>query len=298
MSKKLKKKKINDSFKVLIILLTTTLLASFFYIYKMSDRSKKVIISLRQEKMELVNEKQAILANLEKSKIYLEQALSNKSALTDQLNKEKEKVNQLIAQLKNLKNTEIDNIQIEQFKQNAENSDTKITMLIKELNSYKRKVDSTNVVLRKERKANDTLTKSNKKLYNKINEASKLYFYDLKIDPLKVKSSGSQVKTEKASRVNVIKVSFMIAENDLVKATTKEFYIQIIDHKNNVIGSKKVENFGNDILTYSAASKVKYDSKTIKVEQEIPVTELEKGSFFINIFDKSKLILNTTLNLD
>lgn len=298
MSKKLKKKKINDSFKVLIILLTTTLLASFFYIYKMSDRSKKVIVSLRQERMELVNEKQAILANLEKSKIYLEQALSNKSTLTNQLNKEKEKVNQLIAQLKNLKNTEIDNTQIEQFKQNAENSDAKITMLIKELNSYRKKVDSTNVVLRKERKAIDTLTKSNKKLSNKINEASKLYFYDLKIDPLKVKSSGSQVKTERASRVNVIKVSFMIAENDLVKATTKEFYIQIIDSKNNVIGSKKVENFGNDILTYSAASKVKYDRKTIKVEQEIPVTELEKGSFFVNIFDKSKLILNTTLNLD
>lgn len=298
MSKKLKKKKINDSFKVLIILLTTTLLASFFYIYKMSDRSKKVIVSLRQERMELVNEKQAILANLEKSKIYLEQALSNKSTLTNQLNKEKEKVNQLIAQLKNLKNTEIDNTQIEQFKQNAENSDAKITMLIKELNSYRKKVDSTNVVLRKERKAIDTLTKLNKKLSNKINEASKLYFYDLKIDPLKVKSSGSQVKTERASRVNVIKVSFMIAENDLVKATTKEFYIQIIDSKNNVIGSKKVENFGNDILTYSAASKVKYDRKTIKVEQEIPVTELEKGSFFVNIFDKSKLILNTTLNLD
>ncbi|MES2812829.1 MAG: hypothetical protein V4670_10210 [Bacteroidota bacterium] len=299
MSKKIKRKrkKINDSFKVLIILLTTTLLASFFYIYKMSDRSKKIIVSLRQEKLELVNEKQAILNDLEKSKIYLEKALSNKSSLTDQLKKEKEKVDQLIAQIKSIKNTEIDNTQIEQFKQNAENSDAKITLLIKELDRYKKKVDSTNVVLKKERKAIDTLKNSNKKLSSKITEATKLYFYDLKIAPLKLRSSGNEITTEKANKVDIIKVSFMIAQNDFVKSTTKEFYIQIIDSKNNVIGDKKVENFGKDILTYSATSKIKYDSKTIEVEREIPVSELEKGTYFINVFDKAKLILNTTLTL-
>ena len=95
----------------------------------------------------------------------------------------------------------------------------------------------------------------------------------------------------------MIKVSFMIAENDFAKATAKDFYIQIIDSKNNVIGSKKTENFGNQTLTFSGQSKVNYQNKTIKVEQEIPTSDLEKGYFFINIFDNSKLILKTSLDL-
>jgi len=288
----------NKSFKIIIILLTSTMLASLFYIYKSSSKSKGEIVSLRKEKYDLSEEKQAIIADLEKSKIYLDQALSSKSALTKQLEKEQAKVNQLLLQLKNLQNNKIDNNQIEQFKKEAQNADAKITALIKELNSYKKKVDSTNVVLKNERKAIDTLKSSNKKLVTKVNDAAKLYFYDLKTTPLKVKSSGSQIETDKASRTNMIKVSFMIAENDFAKATTKEFYIQIIDTKSNVIGSKKTENFGEQTLTYSALANIKYENKTIKVEQEIPTKDLEKGAYFINVFDNSKLILKTSLSLN
>ena len=45
MSKKVKKKQNNKSFKIIIILLAFTMLASLFYIYKMSSKSKKEIIS-------------------------------------------------------------------------------------------------------------------------------------------------------------------------------------------------------------------------------------------------------------
>ena len=89
----------------------------------------------------------------------------------------------------------------------------------------------------------------------------------------------------------------MIAENDLVKSTSKDFYIQIIDSKNNVLGSKNVEKFGNETLNYSVLQKVKYQNKTIKVECDIPVTDLQDGILFINVFDKSKLILNSTVTL-
>jgi len=297
MSKKIREQSTNKSFKIIIILLTFIMLCSLFYIYKQGSKTKNTIVSLRQEKLALSNERQAIIDDLERSKIYLEQALSSKSSLTKELSAEQNKVNQLIAQLKNLENTKIDSSQIEQFKTEAQNADAKISALINELNNYKKKVDSTNVVLKGERKAIDTLKNSNKKLVTKVNEAAKLYFYDLKVTPLKVKSSGNQTETDKASRTDVIKISFMIAENDFAKAATKDFYIQVIDSKNNVIGSKKTESFGSQTLTYSSQSSVKYENKTIKVEQEIPTTNLEKGYFFINVFDKSKLVLKTSLDL-
>ena len=301
MSKKVKKKQNNKSFKIIIILLAFTMLASLFYIYKMSSKSKKEIISLREEKANM-------LEDLEKSQLFLTQIITSNKSLSSKLVAEQNKVKQLILDLKSKKITEQN---IVDYKQIADNADNRIKTLLNEINSYKKKIDSTNVVLTqtnanltktsvsliKEKTKNDTLTVSNTKLAKKISDGSKLYFFDLKTNFFKSKSSGKLTETDKASKINLIRVSFMIAENNLAKSTSKDFYIQIIDSKNNVLGSKNVEKFGNETLNYSTSLKVKYQNKTIKVEGEIPVTNLQDGILFINIFDKSKLILNSAVTL-
>jgi hypothetical protein len=294
MSKKIKHNQNNKSFKIIIILLAMTMIGGLFYMSKLSHKSKSDIILLREEKLEILND-------LEKSQLFLNQVMTSNKSLSSKLALEQEKVKQLILDLKTEKMTEKN---IVDYKQTANNVDNRIKLLLNEINSYKNKIDSTNVVLKKtnvvltnERTKNDTLTVSNKKLAKKITDASKLYFYNLQTAFFKSKSSGKLTETNKASKVDVIKISFMIAENELIKSTSKEFYIQIIDSKNNVLGSKNVEKFGNETLNYSALLKVKYQNKTIKVEGEIPVTNLEDGLLFINIFDKSKLILNSTVTL-
>ena len=301
MSKKVKKKQNNKSFKIIIILLAFTMLASLFYIYKMSSKSKKEIISLREEKANM-------LEDLEKSQLFLTQIITSNKSLSSKLVAEQNKVKQLILDLKSKKITEQN---IVDYKQIADNADNRIKTLLNEINSYKKKIDSTNVVLTqtnanltktsvsliKEKTKNDTLTVSNTKLAKKITDGSKLYFFDLKTNFFKSKSSGKLTETDKASKINLIRVSFMIAENNLAKSTSKDFYIQIIDSKNNVLGSKNVEKFGNETLNYSTSLKVKYQNKTIKVEGEIPVTNLQDGILFINVFDKSKLILNSAVTL-
>lgn len=294
MSKKNKKKQNTKSFKIIIILLAFAMLASLFYIYNVSSSSKKEIISLRMQK-------ENMLKDLEKSQLFLTQVMTSNKSLSGKLTAEQNKVKQLIFDLKSKNITEKSIID---YKQTANNVDDRIKTLLSEISSYKSKIDSTNIVLTKtnvvlgkEKTKNDTLTVSNKKLAKKITEASKLYFYDLKTNFFKSKSSGKLTETDKASKVNLIKVSFMIAENDLIKATGKDFYIQIIDTKNNVLGAKNVEKFGNETLNYSASKKIKYQNKTIKVECEIPVANLQDGVLFINVFDKSKLILNSTVTL-
>ncbi len=295
MSKKTKQRNNSSSFKIVIILLSFTMLGSFFYIYKMSDRSKEMIMSLREQKSNL-------LGDLEKSQLFLDQVITSNKSLSKKLASEQIKIKKLILDLKK-KNLNEKSIVV--YQKSADDVDGRIKLLLSEINAYKKTIDSTNnvlkntnVVLKKEKKKNDTLITSNKKLVKKINEASKLYFYDLKTASLKSKSSGKQTETDKANKTDLLKISFMIAESDLVKSTSKDFFIQIIDSKNNVVGSKKTEKFGNDILTYSAAVKVKYDRKTVKVEQEIPVTDLEEGAFFVNVFDNTKLILKTTFTLN
>ncbi len=295
MAKKTKPKQNSNSFKIVIILLSFTMLGGFFFMYKMSSRSKEAIIALREQKLNL-------LGNLEKSDLFLNQVLTSNKSLSKKLAAEHIKIKKLILDLKK-KNINEKTIVVYQNSSNA--VDDRVKLLLTEIDSYKKKIDSTNtvlqhtnIVLKKEKTKNDTLTVSNKKLVKKITNASKLYFYDLKTASFKVRSSGKEIETDKASKADALKISFMIAENDLVKSSTKEFFIQIIDFKNNVLGSKKTEIFGKETLTYSTAVKVKYESKTIKVEGEIPVADLEKGLFYVNIFDKTKLVLKSTFTLN
>ncbi|MEO8517512.1 MAG: hypothetical protein ABI426_12230 [Flavobacterium sp.] len=297
MSKKTKQKqnKNSNSFKIVIILLACTMLGGFFFMYKMSSRSKKAIILLREQKLNLIGD-------LEKSELFLNQVLTSNKSLSKKLATEHIKIKKLI---QDLKKKNINEKSIVVYQKSSDAVDDRVKLLLTEINTYKKRIDSTNtvlkntnIVLKKEKTKNDTLTVSNNKLVKKITGATKLYFYDLKTASFKVRGSGKQIETDKASKADLLKVSFMIAENDLVKSTTKDFFIQIIDFKNNVLGSKKIETFGKETLTYSTAAKVKYANKTIKVEEEIPVTDLEKGLFYVNIFDKTKLVLKTTFTLN
>ncbi|ELV7525293.1 hypothetical protein QMU91_001500 [Flavobacterium psychrophilum] len=301
MSKKSKATQNNKSFKTIIILLACTMLAGLFYTYKITSRSKKEIITLREDK-------ENMLKDLEKSQLFLNQIMTSNKMLSSKLVAEQDKIKQLILDL-NSKNITEKNIA--DYKKTANNVDARIKSLLNEIDRYKKKIDSTNIVLAKtnidltktsaslikEKNKNDTLTVSNVKLANKISDASKLYFFDLKTNFFKLKSSGKLIETDNANKINLIKFSFMIAENNLAKPTTKDFYIQIIDSKNNVLGSKNVEKFGNETLNYSTLLKVKYQNKNTKVEGEIPVTNLQGGILFINVFDKSKLILNSAVTL-
>ena len=288
MSEKVEQKQNNNSLKIVIILLAFTIIGSFVYIYKMSDRAKDMIISLREQKSNITND-------LEKSQLFLDQVLTSNKSLSKKLALERVKIKKLIQDLRKKKITEKT---IVVYKKTADDVDDRIKSLLNEIDLYKQKIDSTNIVLNKEKTKNDTLTISNKKLVKKITAASKLYFYDLQTTSFKIRSSGKQIETDNANKVDLLKVSFMIAESDLAKSTTKEFFIQIIDSKNNVLGSKKIQKFANKTLSYSTSSKVKYENKTLTVEGEIPVSELEEGLFSVNIFDKSKLVLRSTFTLN
>ena len=287
MSKKIEKEKSYLSFKIVIILLSFVVLGCLFYIYKMSDRTKNVIISLREEKS-------LILKDLEKSNLVLSTAINNKTAVNSKLLLEQQKVKKLI---KEIKNNNLNLSQIVKLKKGASNVNERINVLIKELNYYKKKADSTIVILDKQKSLNDTLTNYNKSLSKKVTEGSKLYYYDFNVKAYKLKSSGKKVETERSNKADILKISFLIAENPLVEASNNTLFIQIIDSKNKVIGKRITKNFGNKSLTYSFATTVKYKNKTIKIEEELAVENLEEGLFHVKVFDRSNVILSTTLTL-
>jgi hypothetical protein len=157
--------------------------------------------------------------------------------------------------------------------------------------------DSTVVVLGEAKKSNEALAGQNEELSKVVEKAAKLTVLNTRGSAYKLKSSGKQVATDKASRADVLKISFTIAENQVAQSGTKSYYVQVIDSKNNVLGDKKTETFGDNTLTYSFVSNVNYENKTVDVTENLPGKDFPKGTYFVNIFDKDQLVSKTSFTL-
>jgi flagellar basal body rod protein FlgB len=127
--------------------------------------------------------------------------------------------------------------------------------------------------------------------------AQKLTISNLKTAAYKLRSSGKQIETDKARKADILKISFTIAENKVAKQGDKTYYIQVIDSKNNVLGEKQTENFGDNSLTYSFQTTVKYENKSVNVSQDLAGKSFEKGTYFVNVFDKGELVSKSSFSL-
>ena len=148
--------------------------------------------------------------------------------------------------------------------------------------------DSTVVVLGESQKYNEVLIGQNEELAKTVEVASKLSVLNLKTAAYKLRNSGKEIATDKASRADVLKISFTIAENKVVK---------VIDSKNNVLGDKKTETFGDKSLTYSFVSVVNYENKTVDVTQDLKGKDFPKGTYYVNVFDNGELVSKSTFSL-
>ena len=286
---------INKSFKTVIIILTLVLLSGLFYVYKRADHSKSVILTLKNQKEYTLNE-------LRLSESKLNNVIVKNGNLSRQLATERGKLKKLIAEYQKADITESLNLKYQKKSQDLQNN---VFFLMKELDRYKKKADSTSVVLVTTKKTNDNLVfknsdlkTQNKSLNTKIEGAAVLSYLDFKITPYKLRNSGKQIETDKASRVDLFKLSFTITENKLSKAKEKKYYIQIIDNTNNVLCEKKSMSFGKKTLIYSIVSMVNYKNKSVVIDTEIPVSDLTKGTYHANVFDDANLILSTSFDLE
>ncbi|MCL9805367.1 hypothetical protein NAT51_07530 [Flavobacterium amniphilum] len=284
----------NSGLKAIIAILALLLLGSLAYMYKLSTDNTNTVALLESEKTE-------VLKNLQTSKQSLDEAIASNTTLSEELIVERDKVQQLMAEVEKSKG---DAGALAKYKAEAARLNNRIAALMRDVDVLKKensklttKIDSTNVVLTDSRRANDTLVSRNDYLTKTVEKGAKLSVLNLQTTAVKQKSSGKQIATDKASKADVLKVSFMIAENQIAKSGDKTYYVQIIDSKNNVLGDKKTETFGDKALTYSFVSTVKYENKTVKVEKDIPVSDITEGNYFVYIFDKTELVSKSSFIL-
>lgn len=295
----MEKERNNSSLKAIVVVLALLLAGSLAYVFKMTTDSKTMQTELTTEK----SEKAKFLTELEDLKATYDKALEGNTALSDDLEAEREKVINLIADLKKSKG---DAVSMQKYRNQYNDLSKKMKSLMAENDELKKKNetltterDSTVVVLGEQKRFNDTLVVQNENLAKTVEKASKLNIMNLRIQAVKVRSSGKQINTDKASRADQLKICFAIAPNAVAKSGNKMYYVQIIDSKSNVLGDKKVENFDNMTLTYSFTTTVAYDNKAVDVCEFLDGKgkDFEKGTYFVNIFDQSELVSKTSFSL-
>lgn len=273
----------NSGLKAIIVILFLLLLGSLAYTYKLQTETTETTTKLTSDKQKLQTELEAKIAEYNT-------AIADNTALKGELEEEQAKMVEL---LEKLKKSEGDASSLAKFRVQFSQLKRDMNNLVAENNSLKERntklskdLDSTSTELNVAKTLNDTLKNSNSKLAKTIEKGQKLALLNLQMLAVKQKSSGKQIPTDKASKADVLKVSFSIAENQIAKKGDRTFYVQIIDSKSNVLGDKKGENLNGNFLSYSFLKTIKYENKTTQIQEDLPVKNLKEGTFFVNVFDK------------
>ena len=287
----------NSSLKAVIAVLAVLLVGSLVYIVKMTSDAK----AMQTELTKTSSEKDSVTKDLEALKATYDAAIAENTSMSDELIAEREKVVNLLADLKRSKG---DAASMAKYKKQYFELEEKMKVLMQENEVLKKanetltvQRDSTVMVLGEAKKFNEVLVGQNETLSKTVEMASKLIITNLKTAAYKLRSKGRQEATEKAKSADVLKISFTIAENKVAKSGDKKYYVQVIDSKNNVLGDKQSENFNGNILTYSFISTVKFENKTVDVSQDLQGSKFEKGSYTVNLFDNGELISKTNFTL-
>lgn len=290
----MEKQKSNSSLKAVIIILSILLVGSLTWMYKMSTDSEKT------EKT-LLTEKEQLIEDLKAQKASYDAAIADNTGLKGDLEAERAKIVELLAEVEKSKG---DAKSLQKYKNLYVKLKRDHDQLIADNNKLKEENgvlttqrDSTRGALDESKRFNDTLSVQNEKLSKTVEKAQKLSIVNLHTQPYKERSSGKLIQTDKARRVDVIKISFTIASNEVAPTGDKSYYVQVIDPKNNVAGEKKTEAFDGYSLTYSFITTASYQGKTLDVNETIKGQDFEKGLYTVNVFDKGTLVANTTFTL-
>ena len=289
----------NSGLKAIVVVLALLLTGSLFYIYTLISNDK----AITKELITVKSEKDSVLDSLAILKTTYDEAIEQKTVLTDDLIAEREKVVNLIADLQKSKG-DANSMRI--FKKQLIVLRSKMKNLVAENDILKKanqtltvQRDSTIVVLGEQKKFNDTLVVQNQNLVKTVEKASKLVVMNLRTQAIRERNSGKQIDTEKASNTDKLKICFSVAANAVAKTGEKTYFVQVIDSKNNVLGDKQNLIFGEQSLTYSFATKVSFDGKSVDICEFLDGKgkNFEKGTYYVNIFDKSEIVSKTSFNL-
>ena len=198
-------------------------------------------------------------------------AMENENgSLSTELQAEKDKVLALQQQVDKLRASG-DGSKVAKFKKELEGMKTRyseleaqIAALKTENQGLKDENSKVKVEVEQQKQTNNQLTNENTQLNSKVSLGSLLKAYGIKADPVK----GDKEKvTNKAKRVDKIKVCFTLSENKIAKAGNKDLYVRIEAPDGKVLSKDATDEIevNGEKKQYSVKKEIMYENSQMDI---------------------------------
>ncbi len=157
-----------------------------------------------------------------------------------------------------------------------------------------------------EQRKNIVLEKEKGQLSDIIVEASVLEAYNITAKGIYVKRSGTEVETNKARRVDKIKVCFTLSKNVVLTPGLKDVYVRIARPDNKILSPGIAEDFvfeyKGERIQYSIYEQTNYDNEAVKLclvwGKKYEDIEMLEGTYEVIVFADGKEIGTSSFILE
>ena len=189
---------------------------------------------------------------------------------------------------------------LKSYKSKVRNLEEKERGLVKEKESLaqqilkiQKKVEEINDRYNKEKRSSKMKEHILREKEEQINYASRLILSNFILNGFKVRNSGKEIQTDKASRIDRIKVSFDIVPNKLVESGIKKIYTIIKKPSGDIVTFVNQDTgefiFENKRMKYSDELKFSYTSGEEKtLEFTWDNEDFERGDYVMEVYEKTK----------
>ena len=287
--------------KIIIVLSVLVIGLSGILLYE-SLNTKMSEIEIRQQFSHLKDEYKQIEKDLDMAindlEINNQEIIAQKEKIGRLIRKNnitEEELNQAKKMMKNLSE-----VVLKSYKSKVRNLEEKEGGLVKEKESLaqqilkiQKKVEEINDRYNKEKRSSKMKEHILREKEEQINYASRLILSNFILNGFKVRNSGKEIQTDKASRIDRIKVSFDIVPNKLVESGIKKIYTIIKKPSGDIVTFVNQDTgefiFENKRMKYSDELKFSYTSGEEKtLEFTWDNEDFERGDYVMEVYEKTK----------
>ena len=284
------------NFKRIIIILVILLVGLGGYTFVLFQESQ-------ENQRDLLDQKMAISEELEELKGTYDTLLQDYQLQDQALLEARGRIAQLLDSVESAKPSmaiiKRYRIEIARLKEERTMLFARADSLIRVTQNLAQKIDSTQVVLNQSRAESDGLRLKNEDLERVLEKGARLQIVDFSSNAVIVRRSGKIVDTKRASRADKVRACFTISPNAIAAAGERNLYLQVINPKNNLIGSRMTLPLGEESLYYSASTQVDFQQEEIDVCIMVGAQEedLISGRYVLNLYQDGTRLATTSMYL-
>ncbi len=287
-----------SSGKWIVIVLLVLLLGALVYTFYNNSEHKKLTDQIEEEKLEIEE-------NLDSMIVRYEDAIAQKTSMSNELAIERDRIISLRDSVKDLKTANYRSLRIYRREiRELEETNQKLFYLNDSLTVENKQLtinlDSANIKIIEQIAKFDTLTVENQELIQKVAIGSVLKVDNTKAIAMRERSSGKLVETSRSRYTDAFRINFTIDKNEISEQGERNVYVQIINSKGETLAPK-----GELVLTeeltvnYSDTSTVEYLNEAVDVISLVEVNrdDIQKGAYIVNIYVENKIAGTTKIVL-